>query len=77
MWYFVLWTITWAVIGSFGTAFIHEKTGRDVTMGGLIGLVVGAIGSIVLLACLWIYLYYMSPTLIGRVYGVRCKRWYQ
>jgi hypothetical protein len=77
MWYFALWTITWAVVGSFGTAFLHEKTGRDVTMGGLIGLVVGAVGGIFLLAMLWVYLYYMSPAPVGRVYGVRRKRWYQ
>jgi hypothetical protein len=37
MTYMILWALFWGIIGSFGTAFIHQKTGRDVQMGGLIG----------------------------------------
>jgi hypothetical protein len=37
MGYFALWTIIWAAIGLFGTAYLHERTGRDVTMDTLIG----------------------------------------
>jgi uncharacterized membrane protein YeaQ/YmgE (transglycosylase-associated protein family) len=74
----LVWALIGALVGSFGTAFIHEKTGRDVTMGGIIGLAVGAIGSLLLLVLLWVFLYYSSA---GRnadtVYGVPRKRWYR
>jgi uncharacterized membrane protein YeaQ/YmgE (transglycosylase-associated protein family) len=74
---YAIYAIFGAVIGSFGTAFIHERTGRDVTMGGIIGLVVGAIGGIFLLMLLWLYLYYGSSGPVGRMYGPRRKVWYR
>lgn len=77
MFYYVLWVIGFAIIGSFGTAFIHERTGRDVTMGGIIGGVVGAVGGIFLLMLLWLWLYYGGYMPVGRVYGVRRKVWYR
>jgi hypothetical protein len=76
MGYFTVWAVTWALIGSFGTAFMHQRTGRDVTMGGIIGLAVGAIGGIFLLLMLWLWLYYGSGSYpVGRIHNSR-KRWY-
>ena len=77
MWEIAVWSILGAVVGSFGTAYIHQRTGRDVTMGGILGMVIGAIGSFVFLAMFWAWLYYMSPGPVGRVYGPRCKEWYR
>jgi hypothetical protein len=58
---------------------MHQRTGRDVTMGGIIGLVVGAIGGIFFLMMLWLWLYYGSGSYpVGRVYNSRklwCKWW--
>ncbi|MBI5666701.1 MAG: hypothetical protein HZC41_01725 [Chloroflexi bacterium] len=77
MFYFMAWTVLWALVGSFGTAFLHERTGRDVTMGGLIGLVIGAVGGIFFLACLWVWLYYYASPPVGRMYGRPRKVWYR
>lgn len=77
MFYFMGWVLFGALVGSFGTAFIHERTGRDVTMGGLIGLLVGAVGGLFLLACLWVWLYYYASPPIGRMYGRPRKVWYR
>jgi hypothetical protein len=75
--YVIFWMIFWAVIGSFGTAYLHERTGRDVTMGGLIGALVGAVGNIFFLMILWVWLYYYAPSPVGRMYGTRRKVWYR
>ncbi|MBZ0286734.1 MAG: hypothetical protein K8I30_03900 [Anaerolineae bacterium] len=77
MWYIIAWGAFWAVVGSFGTAYLHERTGRDVTMGGLLGAVVGAVGGIFFLMCLWVYLYYYASAPVGRMYGPRRKVWYR
>ncbi len=77
MFYFGMYAIFGAIIGSFGTAFIHQRTGRDVTMGGIIGLVVGAVGGIFFLMILWLYLYYGSSGPVGRMYGPHRKVWYR
>jgi hypothetical protein len=81
MGYMMLWAIFWGVIGSFGTAFIHERTGRDVQMGGMIGFVVGAVGSIFFLMILWVWLYYGSSGGFGRsgarMYGRNRSAWYR
>ncbi len=77
MWYLFGWAIFGALIGSFGTAYIHERTGRDVTMGGIIGGLVGAVGGLFLLALLWVYLYYNASGPVGRIYGARRKVWYR
>ena len=78
MTYMIMWALLWGVVGSFGTAFIHQKTGRDVQMGGLIGFLVGAVGSIFFLAILWVYLYYGSGGWHGaRMYGAPRHVWYK
>lgn len=78
MGYFIMWRIAAAIIGAFATAFLHEKTGRDVTMGGLIGLVVGAIGGWFFLMILWLWLYYDRTSLpVGRIYNARRPPWYR
>ena len=74
MMYVLVWALVWGTVGSFGTAFLHDKTGRDVTMGGLIGL---AVGGIFLLVMLWVWLYYFANGSIGRVYGRTRKPWYR
>lgn len=79
MGYVLMWGLFGALIGSFGTAFIHERTGRDVQMGGLIGAAVGAFGSVPLLVILWLWLYYGDgySRPIGRVYGRPRRVWYR
>jgi hypothetical protein len=77
MMYYIAWAALWAVIGSFGTAYLHQRTGRDVTMGGIIGGVVGMLGVPFFLVGLWIYIYYYSSGPVGRMYGVRRKVWYR
>ena len=39
--YFTAWNFVWALVGAFGTAAMHQHTGRDPRTGGLIGLAVG------------------------------------
>lgn len=78
MTYIIMWALFWGVIGSFGTAYVHQRTGRDVQMGGLLGALVGAVGGIFLLAMLWLWLYYgntSSP--VGRTYGAPRRVWYR
>lgn len=77
MLYLILWHTFWAVVGSFATAYLHEQTGRDVQMGGLIGGLVGAVGGLFFLVWLWVWLYYSRctgrPT--WRIIHPR-RRWY-
>jgi hypothetical protein len=75
--YFILWRVFLAIAGSFATAYVHQRTGRDVTMGGLIGAAVGGIGGIWFLLMLWIWIYYFAGSPVGRMYGVRRKVWYR
>lgn len=77
MWYVIGWRIVLAIIGSFVTAYIHERTGRDVRMGGIIGAAVGGIGGIWFLLILWVWIYYFASPPIGRVYGLKRKFWYR
>lgn len=75
----IIWVVLWAIVGSFGTAYVHQKTGRDVQMGGLIGLVVGAVGQIFFLMILWVWLYYGGAGVGGRarMYGTPRRVWYR
>jgi hypothetical protein len=77
MTYVILWAVFWGIIGSFGTAYLHERTGRDVTMGGLLGGLVGAVGGVFLLTLLWVWLYYGGSGPVWRVHGLPRKRWYR
>lgn len=72
--YFSLWTVAWALIGAFGTAAMHQETGRDTRTGGLIGLAVGFFLGPFWLISLWVWLYYnrLSPRVITRY-----RRWYE
>ena len=62
-----------AIVGAFGTAYVHERTGRDPGMGGTIGLLVGGIGSWWALVSLWAWLLYNKQPI--RVSNPR-QRWY-
>ena len=78
MTYVIMWALFWGVIGSFGTAYVHQRTGRDVQMGGLLGALVGAVGGIFLLVMLWLWLYYgSSSSPVGRMYGKPRRVWYR
>jgi hypothetical protein len=77
MYYLIAWGIFWGIVGSLGTAFLHQQTGRDVRMGGIIGAAVGAIGGIFFLLGLWIYIYYFMPGPVGRMYGRHRRIWYR
>jgi len=73
---FGLSALFWATIGAFGTAYIHEKKGRDVTMGALLGAAVGFIGQFFLVG-FWVWLWYSSPAPVGRRYGPVNRPWYR
>ena len=77
MYYFIAWRIALAIFASFATAYLHQRTGRDITMGGLIGAAVAGIGGIWFLLMLWIWIYYFAGSPIGRMYGTRRKVWYR
>ena len=71
---FTVWRVIWAVIGAFGTAWMHQETGRDPRMGGVIGLVVGFIFGPFFLVMFWLWLYYnrLAPRVITKY-----RRWYE
>lgn len=77
MYYFIAWRVVVAILGAFATAYIHQRTGRDVRMGGLIGAAVGGVGGIWFLLVLWVYIYYFAPAPVGRMYGSRRTVWYR
>jgi hypothetical protein len=56
--YWTWWSLVFAVVGAFGTAFVHEHTGRDPRTGGVIGAVVGFVLGPFYLVSLWVWLYY-------------------
>ena len=73
--YWYLDRVAQALVGAFMTAFVHERTGRDVTLGGFIGLALGATAGIVGLVGLWVSLLMQPGWLTGRIFGPR-QRWY-
>jgi hypothetical protein len=73
MW-FTWWSLLWALVGAFGTAWLHQYTGRDSRIGGLIGLGVGAILGPFYLVSFWVWLYYTRSS----VHVIRNhRRWYE
>jgi len=73
MW-FTWWSLLWAVVGAFGTAAMHQHTGRDSRTGGLIGLGVGAVFGPFYLVSFWVWLYYTRQNVhVIKTY----RRWYE
>lgn len=73
MW-FTWWSLFWALVGAFGTAFVHQHTGRETRTGGLVGLAVGGILGPFYLVALWIWLYYTRLNVY--VYKER-RQWFE
>lgn len=73
MW-FTWWSLVWALAGGFGTAYMHQLTGRDVRTGGLIGLVVGGVFGPLYLVSFWVWLYYTRLHVHVRN---RTRQWYE
>jgi hypothetical protein len=71
-----LMQLFWGILGSFGTAYVHERTGRDIRMGGLIGLVVGFVLGPVFLVMFWLWVYYRAGGFGVRAYNAR-QHWYR
>jgi len=73
MW-FTWWSLLWAIVGAFGTAAMHQHTGRDSRTGGLIGLGVGAVFGPFYLVSFWVWLYYTRQNVhVIKTY----RRWYE
>lgn len=73
MW-FTWWSLFWALVGAFGTAFMHQHTGRDTRTGGLIGLAVGGILGPLYLVAFWVWLYY---TRLNVYVYKKSRRWFE
>ncbi|MBN2304754.1 MAG: hypothetical protein JXQ72_09775, partial [Anaerolineae bacterium] len=56
-----LWAVIGAVIGLIVTPIIYGSKGRKPWMGAFVGVVMGAVGNLVLLVPLWI----MAPRVSG------------
>lgn len=69
MWLALLWALFWFIIGVAGTAYILNKKGHDPVFGALLAGVVGAVGNIVALAFIWMWLWYFLPQGTFRRYG--------
>ena len=72
--WFTWWSLVWALIGAFGTAAVHQVTGRDPRTGGLIGLAVGLVLGPFYLVSFWVWLYY---TRLNTHYVTKTRRWYE
>ncbi|MCB9649765.1 MAG: hypothetical protein H6730_24670 [Deltaproteobacteria bacterium] len=70
-----LYRLFFALVGAFGTALIHEKTGREVSTGGWFGLLIGAFLGPYYLVSFWVWLFYRQPRLRVQVVNRR-RRWY-
>lgn len=72
--YFTWWQLLWAIVGAFGTAFMHQHVGRDPRTGGLIGLVLGGLFGPFSLVTFWIWLYYTRQNVhVIKTY----RKWYE
>jgi hypothetical protein len=74
MWWFTWWSLLWALVGAFGTAAMHQNTGRDPRTGGLIGLAVGLFLGPFFLVWFWVWLYYNRN---NAHIITRYRRWYE
>jgi glucose/mannose transport system permease protein len=60
------WVIFGILIGSLGTYLLYTSQKQDAEMGALVGALVGAVGNLVLLVPLWVYIYTQ-----GRYIGIQ------
>ena len=68
------WNLVWALVGAFGTAAMHQHTGRDTRTGGLIGAALGLLFGPFSLVTFWVWLYYTRNNVhIIKKY----RRWYE
>ncbi len=74
--YIILWHLSWAILGAFGTAWVHEFTGRDVGVGGWLGLAIGGIIGPPGLITLWVSLVAQPNWLRGKLKNAE-RRWYK
>jgi hypothetical protein len=72
--WFTWWSLFWALVGAFGTAFMHQHTGRDTRTGGLIGLAVGGVLGPFYLVAFWVWLYY---TRLNVYIYKKSRRWFE
>ncbi|MBA3452888.1 MAG: hypothetical protein H0T42_07345 [Deltaproteobacteria bacterium] len=73
MW-FTWWSLVFAIVGAFGTAWMHQHTGRDPRTGGVIGLAVGGVLGPFYLVSFWVWLYY---TRLNVHVIKRRRQWYE
>jgi hypothetical protein len=74
MWWLTWWNLLWGIVGAFGTAAMHQHTGRDPRTGGLIGLAVGFLLGPFYLVSFWVWLYY---TRLNSHIIRKSRRWYE
>lgn len=68
-------TVFYALVGAFGTALVHEKTSRDVSLGGWVGLLLGGVFGITSLISFWVWLIYDQRTWRVSIQNPR-RRWF-
>ncbi len=52
----LLWAIVWAIIGGLTTPFFYRQRGRHPATGLFVGIILGAVGGIILLIPIWLFL---------------------
>ena len=74
-WPWWLYRMGFALLGAFGTAWVNERTGREVSGGGWLGLLVGGLFGLYGLGMLWSWLLFDRPALPVRITNPK-RRWY-
>jgi hypothetical protein len=74
MFWFSWWQLVWALAGAFGTAWLHQYTGRDPRIGGVLGLLIGFLFGPFALVSFWVWLYYTRSSVVVLT---RTRRWYE